>query len=125
MALRVDSDSPQSFSALFDLRGTAEAGELRLTSPIGNTLGLARWSPTEAVLDDGSRTRRFDSASELIRAATGADIPLDALFSWLAGQEKAVPGWRADLAQVSAGRFNAWRDSPLPRAELRVIFDTP
>ncbi|MDM0043313.1 lipoprotein insertase outer membrane protein LolB [Variovorax dokdonensis] len=125
MALRVDGDSPQNFSALFDLRGTADTGELRLTSPIGSTLGLARWSPAEAVLDNGSRTYRFDTAGELIRAATGADIPLDALFSWLAGQDKSVPGWRADLSQVDAGRINAWRDSPLPRAELRVIFDTP
>ena len=125
MALRVDGDAPQNFSAFFDLRGNARAGELRLTSPIGSTLGLARWSPNEAVLDNGGRTYQFDSAVELIQAATGAAIPLDALFSWLAGQEKAVPGWRADLSQFQSGRVNAWRDSPPPRAELRVIFDAP
>jgi len=125
MALRVDGEPPQNFSAFFDLRGDAIAGELRLTSPIGSTLGVARWSPGEAVLEDGSRSRRFGSAEDLLKAATGAAIPLDALFGWLAGQSRPVPGWRADLGQFDAGRINAWRDTPQPRAELRVIFERP
>jgi len=125
MALQIQGEPPQNFAALFDLRGNAQAGELRLTSPIGNTLGLARWSPGEAILQDGSKSRRFDSADDLLRAATGAAIPLDALFGWLAGQDRAVPGWRADLRQYDAGRINATRESPQPRADLRGIIDRP
>jgi outer membrane lipoprotein LolB len=55
MALRVDSAPPQSFSAFFDLRGNPRAGQLQLTSPIGSTLGLARWTPGQATLQTGSR----------------------------------------------------------------------
>jgi outer membrane lipoprotein LolB len=123
MALRVDSAPPQNFSALFELRGSPQAGELTLTSPIGNTLGLARWSPGQAELQNGSQTRRFDSAEALIEAATGAAIPLDALFGWLAGQDRPVPGWRADLSQVGAGRLQALRSAPPPQADLRIVFD--
>ncbi|MET0541595.1 MAG: hypothetical protein ABWZ88_07555, partial [Variovorax sp.] len=48
LALRVEGDEKQSFSALFDLRGSPSAGELALTTPIGNTLAVLQWSPGEA-----------------------------------------------------------------------------
>src|SRR5450830_444762 len=38
MSLRIDSEPVQTFSALFELRGSAEAGDLTLTTPIGSTL---------------------------------------------------------------------------------------
>lgn len=123
MALQIDSAPPQTFSALFELRGGPEAGELTLTSPIGNTLGVARWSPGEALLQDGRNTRRYDSVGALIEAATGAAIPIDALFAWLAGQQTPVPGWRAELGQVASGRLHAVRQSPQPTADLRVVFE--
>ena len=125
MSLRVDSAPPQSFSAFFDLRGNPRAGELQLTSPIGSTLGLARWTPGEAVLQNGADIRRFDSVEALIEAATGAAIPLDALFGWLDGQDQPVPGWKADLSQVGAGRLQATRQAPPPGAELRIVFERP
>lgn len=125
MSLRVDSAPPQSFSAFFDLRGNPSTGQLQLTSPIGSTLGLARWSPGLATLQSGSDIRQFDSVEAMIEAATGAAIPLDALFGWLDGRQQAVSGWRADLSQISSGRFQAVRESPSPAADLRIVFERP
>jgi len=125
LSLQVDSAPPQSFAALFELRGSARAGELVLTSPIGSTLGILRWSPGHATLLNGRDSREFPSMDALSEAATGAAIPIEALFGWLQGNEQAVPGWRANLTQVADGRLQATRDTPPPRAELRVIFDQP
>lgn len=123
LSLRVDSEPVQTFSALFELRGAPQAGELILTSPIGNTLAQLHWAPGEALLKNGRETRRFDSVDALIEAATGAVIPVGALFGWLAGRDERVPGWRPDLSQVGAGRLQATRESPRPRADLRIIFE--
>jgi outer membrane lipoprotein LolB len=125
LSLRVDSSPVQTFSALFDLRGTAEAGELALTTPLGNTLAVLHWAPGEALLKNGSTTRRFDSVDALAEAATGAAIPVAALFDWLAGREGKVPGWQVDLNQFADGRLHATRQSPQPTADLRIILDSP
>ena len=123
LSLRVDSEPVQTFSALFELRGAPQAGELILTSPIGNTLAQLHWAPGEALLKNGNQTRHFESVDALIEAATGAAIPVGALFGWLAGREERVPGWRPDLSQVGAGRLQATRESPQPRADLRIVFE--
>lgn len=123
LALRIDSDPPQSFSALFDLRGTPQAGELALTTPIGNTIAVLQWSPGEALLKDGGRTRRYESVEALIEAVTGAAIPVGALFGWLAGRDAPVPGWQANLGGVANGRLQATRQSPQPTADLRIAFE--
>jgi outer membrane lipoprotein LolB len=123
MSLRIESEPVQTFAALFELRGSAEAGDLTLTTPIGSTLAQLHWSPGEALLKDGSKTRRFDSVDALIEAATGAAIPVGALFGWLAGHNDPVPGWKPDLAQLGNGRLQAVRESPSPRADLRIVFE--
>jgi outer membrane lipoprotein LolB len=123
LSLNVESEPAQSYSALFDLRGNPQAGELRLTSPIGSTLAQLRWAPGEAILDKGGESRRFESVEALIEAATGAAIPVGALFAWLAGRDEPVAGWRANLSQVSTGRLQATRESPRPRADLRIVFE--
>ena len=123
LALRVEGEPSQSFAALFDLRGSAEQGTLSLTSPIGNTLALLRWTPTEALLVNGGQTRRFESVDALVLAATGAVVPVRALFAWLDGRDEPVAGWLPDLSQLGRGRLNAVRETPSPRTELRVIFD--
>ena len=123
LSLRVDSQPVQTFSALFELRGAPQAGALTLTSPIGSTLAQLHWAPGEALLRNGSETRRFDSVDALIEAATGAAIPVGALFAWLAGRDERVPGWRPDLSQVGTGRLQATRESPQPRADLRIVFE--
>lgn len=123
MSLRIDSEPVQTFAALFELRGSAETGDLTLTTPIGSTLAQLRWAPGEALLKNGSDTRRYDSVDALVEAATGAAIPVGALFGWLDGRAEPVPGWRADLGQLSSGRLQATRESPAPRADLRIVFE--
>ncbi len=125
LSLRIDSEPVQSFAAMFELTGTPEAGELTLTSPIGSTLAVLQWSPGQALLRNGGEARRYASLDALIQAATGAAIPVPALFGWLAGHEAAVPGWRPNLSQVAQGRLQATRESPQPEAELRVVFERP
>ena len=55
--------------------------------------------------------------------ATGAVIPIGALFGWLDGRDAQVSGWKAELGQLAQGRLQARRETPLPRADLRVIFE--
>ncbi|WP_431128006.1 lipoprotein insertase outer membrane protein LolB [Variovorax paradoxus] len=123
MSLRIDSQPVQTFSALFELRGSPESGELSLTSPIGSTLAQLHWSPGEALLKNGSEIRRYESVDALIEAATGAAIPVGALFGWLAGRDDRVPGWRPDLGQIANGRLQATREAPSPTADLRIVFE--
>ena len=125
LALRVDSQPPQAFSALFELRGHAREGELMLTSPLGQTLATVRWSPEGAELQRGSDLRRRASLDELTTELSGAPLPVIAMFDWLAGREAAAGGWQAELSQHAQGRLVARRDQPLPAAELRLVFEQP
>lgn len=121
ISLQVHSDPPQAFFAGFELRGDPAQGELVLNSPLGNSLAVLRWAPGEAVLDSGGQVQRFASVDELIAKATGAAVPLPALFDWLAGTNTALNGWSADLSRQAQGRISASRTTPQPRAELRIV----
>ena len=123
LGLTVAAEPPQSFSASFHLSGSAEAGELTLTSPLGNILAAMQWQPGEALLRQGEQTRRYESLDTLAQEATGTPLPVRALFGWLRGQPQSVPGWRADLSRLPEGRLSAQRLMPLPTAELRVVLD--
>ena len=142
LALQVEAhlDRPaQSLSAGFDLRGTAERGELHLSTPLGTTLAAAFWGPGEARLVTPQGERRFDDVDALSRDAFGESLPLRALPDWLHGRpwrgaaEPAQPlqpgpgfvqlGWTIDLARFDAGQLLAWRAGP-PGARLRVLLDT-
>ena len=48
LSLRVDSDPVQSMTAGFDLRGTANIGELALYTPLGSTLARLVWTGADA-----------------------------------------------------------------------------
>ena len=124
ISVHVQSEPEQFFSAGFELRGQPERGELTLISPLGNVLGVLRWSPSEAVFDSGDqKIRRFDSIDALMRQAIGAAVPLDALFAWLRGDNASVSGWSADLSRQSEGRIAAKRMQPAPQVDLRVVLD--
>ena len=123
ISLQIQSEPPQAFFAAFELKGQAEQGELTLTSPIGSVLGVMRWSPTEAVLESGRETRRFESVDALLEQTTGAAIPVTALFDWLAGKNTSLNGWAADLAQQAAGKISARRTNPAPQVDLRLVLD--
>ena len=118
------SEPAQSFSASFELKGKPERGELTLISPLGNVLGVLRWSPGQAELDSGQqKIQRFESVNALMAQATGADVPLTALFAWLQGNNANVNGWSADLSRHAEGRISAKRTQPAPQADLRVVLD--
>jgi len=138
MALQVDAyqDRPaQLLSASFDLRGNADRGELRLSTPLGTTLAAAFWGPGEARLVTPQGERRFDDLDTLSRDAFGESLPLRALPDWLNGRpwpgaaEPARPlqpgpgfvqlGWTIDLARFHTGQVLAWRAGP-PRVRLRA-----
>ncbi len=124
ISLQVAGEPPQSFSGSFELKGRPERGELTLISPLGSVVGILRWAPGEATLDSGNgRVQRFDSIDELMLRATGAAIPLPALFSWLEGSPANVSGWSADLARHGEGRVVARRTAPPPEADLRVVLE--
>ena len=123
LALQVQDRPGDSFSAGFELRGTALAGELTLYTPMGGALAVLSWQPGQATLRSGGQVREFASADALVAQATGSPIPLAALFDWLNGIEANVPGWRADLSQLADGRVTAKRFDPLPEADLRVVLE--
>ena len=140
LLLRVDDgqDQPaQVHSALFELRGTAERGELRLDSPLGPRLLQAQWAPGLALLTTPEGTRRFSGLGELSEQALGEPLPLPALPDWLAGRpwpgaahRPAAPpavgfeqlGWAVDLARHAQGLVEARRAGP-PSVLLRLRLD--
>jgi len=124
LALSVEGQASQSFSGGFELKGAAPTGELALFNPLGGTVPVLTWAPGAATLRsaDGS-TRQFPSVEALAQEATGAPIPLAALFDWLEGQATPVEGWQPDVSRVAEGRLSARRVAPPPAADLRVIFE--
>ncbi|HET8747612.1 MAG TPA: outer membrane lipoprotein LolB [Ramlibacter sp.] len=123
LALTVEGQREQSFSAGFELTGAPQQGELKLSNPLGGTVAVLAWAPGSAVLRSGGKTQQFDSLEALAQEATGAPIPIAALFDWLAGKATPVAGWQADVSQVAEGRLRARRVDPPPAADLRLAFD--
>ena len=108
-----------SYFAGFELSGQASQGQMRLLSPLGQTLASMDWSPQGAHLQQGDEVRHFESVAAMTAALTGQAIPLQALFDWLEGRATAVSGWDVDLAERAQGKITARRRTPL--AELKVI----
>jgi outer membrane lipoprotein LolB len=128
LSLRISSDPPQSLSAVFDISGNAQAGELTLSTPLGNTLAKLHWSAESAVLVANGTTSTYASTNELMEHATGTVIPLSALFDWLAGINTPIEGWSTDPANMQNPenlRIVANRTSPLPAVELKIALDKP
>ncbi|MDB5912494.1 MAG: lolB [Ramlibacter sp.] len=123
LSLSVEGQANQSFSAGFELKGAPDAGELRLFNPLGGTVAVLAWEPGTATLDQGGSTRQFPSLEALAQEATGAPLPIAALFDWLAGKPTPIQGWEADVTQVADGRLRARRTAPPPLADLRVAFE--
>lgn len=123
LALKVDGDAPQSWSASFELLGTPEQGSLDLFSPLGSTVAHLEWTPDQALWQARGETRRYATLAQLAADATGTPVPITALFHWLQGQQPNLPGWQADLSQLDNGRLTARRDQPQPTLELRIVLD--
>ena len=109
------------------LNGNAQTGDLSLSTPLGSILAQLSWTPQQAVLTTNNETRRFGSTEALLLEVTGTELPLAALFDWLAGRDTPVTGWQTDLSQMNnpdtAPRLTAKRSAPLPAVELRVVLD--
>ena len=127
LAVRVESEQPQSqpqsFAAGFELTGNPQAGELTLYTPLGNTATALSWSSQTAVMRSNGGVRYFESLDALIRQAVGTEIPVVALFAWLAGDNMVIAGWSADLSHHADGRIMARRTQPAPLAELRLVLE--
>ncbi len=123
LSVRVESDPVQSFTAGFDLQGNAATGRLSLFSPLGGTVAQLTWSPEQAHLQSGGKDQAFDSLNALTRQAMGAELPIDGIFSWLAGKPVKADGWVVDVQDRAGGRLVARRSSPSPVVEMRLILD--
>jgi outer membrane lipoprotein LolB len=123
-SLQVESEPPRGFHAGFELRGSAQAGELELRTPLGSTLALARWSQQAALLQRGNELNAYRDLAALSAALTGTVLPLAELFEWLQGRAAPSPGWEIDL-DPDNGRLRARRTDPAPPATLRLVLDRP
>lgn len=123
LALQLHSRPPQNWSTSFELQGSAAQGEMLLLSPIGTTLARLSWTPQSAQLEQGQEKTESSSLQSLSQRLTGTNLPIAALFDWLAGQATPVPGWDVDLSAHPQGRLTAQRHEPGPEAVLRIVLD--
>ena len=123
MAIQVLKNPPESLSAGFELQGSAQAGEMVLLSPIGTTLARLEWTPQGARLTQGQQQVDSPNLQRLGARLTGTELPIAALFEWLAGRPAEAPGWQVDLSAHAQGRINAERREPSPAAALRIALD--
>lgn len=127
LAVRIESDpaqfQPQTFAAGFELTGNAQTGELTLYTPLGTTAAALSWSAQTALMRTNGDIRSFASLDALIQQALGTELPVAALFAWLAGDNMSAAGWNADLSQRAHGRVTARRTEPAPVTELRLVLE--
>jgi outer membrane lipoprotein LolB len=123
LALNVEGQASQSFSASFELKGAPQNGELSLFNPLGGTVAVLAWSPGSATMRANGKSRDFPSLEALAQEATGAPLPVASLFDWLAGRATPVAGWNVDVTGAAEGRLHAQRTEPPPLVDLRVVFE--
>ena len=123
LLLRLDELPPRQFAAGFELSGRADTGLLRLSGPLGQTLAEVHWNPVGARLERGHERQAFADLDSLTQTLTGAVLPVGALFDWLAGRERPVPGWTVDASRLADGQLDAQRLWPAPPATLRIRLD--
>ena len=123
LAVRVNDAEPKNFSAGFELTGNALAGEMILFTPLGGTAALLTWNPQAATMRVDGNVQHHLSLKALIGQVIGIEIPVDALFSWLAGKPVVADGWNPDLTQRANGRVTAKRTAPDPSVEIRLVLD--
>jgi outer membrane lipoprotein LolB len=123
LSLRINPEQgqSQSYSAEFELTGNEQVGELTLYSPLGSTAAAMMWTPQSATMRANGEIRRFESLGELLHEVVGTELPVSALFAWVAGERKGANGWSADLTDYPRGRIKARRQDPTPAAELNLV----
>ena len=123
LGLQLQSNPPQNWSTSFELQGSAAQGQMLLLSPIGTTLARLSWTPQSALLEQGQDKTESRSLQSLSQRLTGTQLPIAALFDWLAGLATDVPGWQVDMTAHPQGRLTARRNTPEPEAILRIVLD--
>jgi outer membrane lipoprotein LolB len=123
LVIQVLNDPPQSLSAGFELQGSAETGQMVLLSPVGTSLARLQWQPGFARLEQGQQQVQSTSLEYLASILTGTELPISALFEWLAGRPADSPGWHIDLSSHAQGRITAERIRPAPITRLRIVLD--
>jgi outer membrane lipoprotein LolB len=137
LSVRIDpyqGTPARSVSAAFDLRGSADRGEMQLTSPLGTVMARARWRPGEVVLKSSDGEKSFPDLAALADEVLGEPLPLGALFDWLRGRPwsgapsrpLAPPsagfeqmGWTVGLERLQDGWIVAQRSAP-PAVTVRA-----
>lgn len=123
LAIQVLKDPPESLSAHFELQGSAQSGQMVLLSPIGTSLARLQWQAEYARLEQGQEQVVGTSLQNLAARLTGTDLPIGALFDWLAGRPSEASGWQVDLSSHAQGRITAERRLPAPVTVLRIVLD--
>ena len=140
LALRVEAsgDAPaRSLSAAFDLLGSAEAGQLELSTPLGTMIARARWTGSSAELTTPQGSTRHADLASLTRDMLGEVVPVQAMFDWLRGRpwsgasSQALAGtgfrqlgWKVDLTRFDESAVAAEREAA-PAVTVRVRLDRP
>jgi outer membrane lipoprotein LolB len=137
LSVQIDprADAPAKIVAgAFDLRGSAERGDLQITSPLGTVIAQAQWRPGEVRLKSSEGERRFANLDALADEVFGEPLPLAALFDWLHGRpwagapSKALTspaqgfeqmGWSVGLERFGEGLIVARRAAP-PSVTVRA-----
>lgn len=129
LAVRVDApEGVRASTAQFELLGRPQRGELRLASPLGTVLAVARWQPGQAWVQSQGERRDYASLDDLTRDLMGEALPVEALFDWLqarpwpgaANQPRADGpgfvqlGWTVALEGAADGLIVARRSEPTP-----------
>lgn len=129
----------QGGAAAFELQGTAEAGRLELSTPLGTLAARATWQPGQALLLRSDTETRYADLDALTRDLLGEAVPVAALFDWLKGRPwtgaHSLPlidgkpgfrqlGWTVDLSSYAEGLINAQRKEPT-EVTLRARLDPP
>lgn len=135
LSMRVEGQPERSFSADFELTGSAVQGELLLSGPLGAGAARARWRPGEAILIGPQGEQQAGDLDALASRALGEAVPMGALFYWLRGRPwpgaaaRALPpgetgfeqlGWSVNLARHAEGLVEAVRPEPPPKLTVRV-----
>lgn len=123
LLVKVADAPPSSFSSSFELQGTAQHGQLELTSPLGSILARIVWTPQTASLQTHAQPRNFANLDALTLEVVGAELPVAHLFDWLQGKATAAEGWDVDLSAQADGRILAHRKLPQPAVDLRIVLD--